>query len=91
MKYTEAMACGTFVLADKPEDLDNFGYIDGKHLVIYNDLKDLKDKIRYYLEHEYEREEIAKNGMKFVRENFNNDVITSMMLSKIKAFITEHK
>ena len=34
MKYTEVMACGTFMLADEPEDLNLLGFEDGKHLVI---------------------------------------------------------
>ena len=72
MKYTECMSCGTFMLADKPEDLDEFGYKDGKHLVIYKDINDMKDKINYYLENEEEREEIAKKGMDFVRKNYSN-------------------
>lgn len=74
IKYYEIMACGSMLLTDKPEDLKEVGFIDGKHLVIYKDLNDLKSKILYYLEHEKEREEIAKNGMDFVRENHNNTV-----------------
>ena len=69
MKYTEAMACGTFVLSDKPEDFAKQGFIDGKHIVIYNDIKDMKEKIQYYLKHDNERLKIAKNGMDFVRKN----------------------
>jgi len=69
MKYTEAMACGTFVLADEPEDMSLQGFINGKHLVLYENLKDMKDKIRYYLKHDAQRKEIALEGMKFVRKN----------------------
>lgn len=71
MKYTECLACGSFLLADKPEDFSELGYVDGKHLVLYKDLTDLKNKIRYFLNHEKEREQIAAEGMKFVRENHN--------------------
>ena len=67
MKYTEAMACGALVLADEPEDLDIQGFKNGEHLVIYDNLKDLKSKIQYYLKHDIEREKIAKAGMNFVR------------------------
>lgn len=44
----------------------------GYHLVMFDSLEDLKDKTLYYLEHEDEREEIAYNGMNFVRKNYNN-------------------
>ena len=69
-KYVEAMACGTFLLGTKAEDLERCGYKDGYHLVTYkDDFSDFEDKARYYLEHDGEREEIATNGMKFVREH----------------------
>ena len=74
MKFTEILACGTLLFADRPEDLDDMGLKDGEHLVIYKNWKDLKDIIQYYLKHDKEREEIAKNGMNFVRENHNNDI-----------------
>jgi len=68
----ETLACGTFLLTDNCDDLKKFGYIDGYHLVTFDSLDDLKDKIYYYLENEDEREEIAQNGMDLVRENYNN-------------------
>lgn len=74
MKFTEFTSCGTFVLADKPADFDELGFKDGEHMVLYKDLEDLQDKIRYYLKHEKERGEIAERGMNFVRENHNNSV-----------------
>jgi len=69
MRYTEVLSCGGFLLADKPEDFDRFGYIDKKHLVLYKDINDLRDKIQYYLKHDSEREHIARQGMKFVRKH----------------------
>jgi len=69
MKFSEVLGCGTFFLTDKPRDFEKEGFIDGKHLVLYENLKDLEDKIKYYLEHDVERERIAKQGMEFVREN----------------------
>uniref|UniRef100_A0A6M3J2E4 Putative glycosyltransferase n=1 Tax=viral metagenome TaxID=1070528 RepID=A0A6M3J2E4_9ZZZZ len=80
MKYTETMSCGSFLLADKPEDLKRFRYVDGEHLVIYRNLNDLKDKIYYYLKHGDERERIAKQGMDFVRENYSNYDMISLIL-----------
>ena len=84
MKYTEVMSCGTFLLADKPEDLDDIGFKDGEHLVIYKNWKDLKNKIQYYLKNDKEREEIAKNGMNLVREKHNNSVRIQEMTDIIK-------
>ncbi len=71
MRYTETLACGGFLMADKPEDLSMVGLKDGKHLVIYKNIGDLRDKIEYYLniKNIQERNKIAKQGMKFVRKN----------------------
>jgi spore maturation protein CgeB len=74
-KYYEVLACGTFFLTTRPEDLERLGFKNGEHLVLYkDDFSDLKDKIDYFLEHEDEREEIAKNGMDFVRKNHSSEV-----------------
>jgi len=67
-KYTEVMACGTLIMGDRIDDLEKTGLKDGEHLILYDGLKDLEDKIYYFLKHDREREKIAKNGMKFVRE-----------------------
>ena len=78
------LACGTFLLSDWRDDLEKFGFVDGQHLVSFDSLEDLKDKIYYYLEHEDEREEIALNGMNFVRENYNDTVVTKNFLDTIE-------
>ena len=86
MRYTETLACGGFLLADRPKDLDRLGFVDGKHLVIYDGLDDFKDKVTYYLkpENEKEREEIAKNGMEYVRANHSCEIRVKEMTNIIK-------
>lgn len=69
MKFTEAMACGAMVLSDEPEDLEIQGFKRDHHLVLYDDLKDMQNKLLYYLENDSERKLIATQGMKFVRKN----------------------
>jgi len=71
-RVNEVMSCGTFLLTDRNDEFQQIGYEDGKHLVLFDNLDDLRDKILYYLENEDEREEIATNGMTFVRSNFSN-------------------
>jgi len=73
-RFTETLACGTFLLSDKPGDFDYLGYQDRKHLVLYKDLSDLENKIHYFLKHEEERESIAKTGMDFVRKHHSSEV-----------------
>lgn len=79
-KFTEVLACGTFLLTDKPEDFDFLGYQDKNHLIVYKDFSDLKNKIYYFLKHEDYRESIAKTGMEFVRKNHSAEV-------RVKEFI----
>ncbi len=89
MKYTEVLSCGTLLFANRPEDLGDIGLKDGEHLIIYNGWKDLKSKIRYYLSHDREREEIANNGMKLVREKHSNDIRIKEMTEIIQKEIME--
>jgi len=83
-RVTEVLSCGTFLLTDRTEELEKFGYIDKQHLVMFNDLNDLKEKIYYYLEHEEEREKIAQQGMEFVRTNYTNEKMVRRLLEIIQ-------
>lgn len=71
-RVTETLSCGSFLLTSYCDDLIKFGYKDGEHLVMFNNIDDFTDKINYFLKNEKEREEIAENGMKFVRANYSN-------------------
>ena len=68
MRVFETLACGSFLLTDrlKPEVGLEEIFEDKKHLVLYDNEKDLLEKIDYYLRHESEREEIAYVGYKEV-------------------------
>jgi len=74
IKYTEIMSCGSFLLADEPEDYKELGYQNFKHFVIYEGLEDLSNKIKFFLKHPEQRETIAKQGMGLVREFHNNSI-----------------
>lgn len=58
----EIAASGAFQMTDERSDLLNF-YIPGEEIVTYHSPEDCVDKIRYYLEHEDERREIALRGL----------------------------
>lgn len=84
IKYVEVMSCGSLLFADLPEDLYELGYVPGKHLVLYNDLQDLKNKINYYLKNTSKAESIALEGMNFVRTNHNNSVRVKQFTEIVK-------
>ena len=57
----ETTGCGTFLITNYTPGLEKLFDI-GKEIVVYNDLNDLDNKVKYYLENEEEREKIAKSG-----------------------------
>lgn len=67
LRIFDIMGAGGFVLTNYQEELQDY-FIDGKDLVIYENIDDLQYKVRYYLEHEDERRQIAYNGCKKVKE-----------------------
>ena len=84
-KYTEAMACGCLLLTDKPKDYSKSGFVDGEHLVLFDGLKDMLDKLRYYLQHPNELAEIAKNGENFATLNYSTKAMADLFISEVEA------
>ena len=56
-----ALACRSFLLVDDQKDVKSL-FRDGKHLVIFKDMEDLRQKITYYLYQSEERKKIASQG-----------------------------
>lgn len=57
----EITGCGGFCITGAAEGMEDY-YVPGKEIVIYENVPDLIEKIRYYLEHDEERNQIAKAG-----------------------------
>jgi spore maturation protein CgeB len=74
IKYYEIMACGAMLLADEPEDLTELGFVNEQHLVIYENIEDLKDKILFYLKNPKSLRAISNQGMEFIHTNHNNKI-----------------
>lgn len=66
MRVFEALSCGRLLLTDRINNGLEDLFIDKEHLVIYDNYEDLVEKVRYYLAHPDEREEIACRGQKEV-------------------------
>lgn len=62
MRLFEATASGSFLLTEWVPGIDDL-FEDGKHLVLYKTVEEAIEKAKYYLEHDKEREAIAKAGM----------------------------
>lgn len=62
----EVMAAGAMQLLDERGDYDIIE--PGKHVASFRDGKELLEKVEYYLSHEAEREQIARQGQNHVKE-----------------------
>ena len=65
----EVLGTGGFCIARGLKDLDKYNLVEGKDLVTFTTIDDLKDKIRYYLDHPDERNEIVQNGSRKVSQS----------------------
>ncbi len=57
----EIPACGGFLMTGYADDLEKY-YALGKEIIVYENIPDLVEKVRYYLGHDEERERIARAG-----------------------------
>lgn len=57
----EIPACGTLCVTGPARHVEDF-YEPGEEIVVYSDYSDLVRKLRYYLEHDEERKQIAQAG-----------------------------
>lgn len=81
----EIMGMGGFLISDYRPELEK-EFILGEELLIYEDVADLLNKISYYMEHEEERNKIAKKGQKKVRQLYCLTRSLETMEQKIEKF-----
>lgn len=77
MRVYEAMCSGVLVTDNVPS-LAALG-IDQTNCIIYDNEKDMLDKVAYFLEHDAEREAIAKNAQAFAQKNTYKDRVAEML------------
>ena len=62
-------ANGVMQISDGEQYLEKFFSV-GEEVVSYRDVNELIDKVKYYLDHDEERENIALNGFRRVRKDY---------------------
>lgn len=68
LRFWELAGLGRFMISQKPQILIENDFTHEKNIVYCkDDLSDLIDLCEYYLQHEREREEIAKNAMAHIK------------------------
>ncbi len=78
----EILGCGGFQLVDRRRYLKDV-FEDGKDLVVFDSVEDLRKKIRYYLDNEAERSAIAEHGYNTVRKHHTYEQRVSEMMNII--------
>lgn len=80
LRIFDIMGCGGFVLTNYQAELpENFRI--GEELVAYSNLDELCELTEYYLSHEKERIEIARNGFEKVKKEYNYPARLELLLS----------
>jgi len=70
LRLWNLLACGSMVITKKIPDMKKYmGLENDVHIVEFNNFVELVKKIEYYLKNEDDRNKIAENGLKFLREN----------------------
>lgn len=78
LRIFDILGCGGFLISNYQEEIPEYFEPD-KDIVLFGSRKELLEKIDYYLKHESERNEIAKNGYQKVKENFTYDKRLELM------------
>ncbi len=65
----ELSACRAFQLSNRTDEFTNYGFIDGENIAVFHDHQDILDKIRYYLQHDEERDAIAQYAYEHVLQH----------------------
>jgi len=86
MRSYEIMACGAMLLMNRLRDdsAEKSGFVDRKHLVMFDGPADLFELIDYYLKNKGEREEIAENGYRLTIEKHTYAQRVKEMLGIVK-------
>lgn len=79
LRVLDVMSCGGFLLSNYQEELYEY-FEPGVDLVVYHDVKEIVQLVQYYLTHEEERRQIARNGQRKIKELFGfEDRIQAML------------
>jgi glycosyltransferase involved in cell wall biosynthesis len=83
MRLFEVCGVGAFQIVDDRPGVSQW-FTDGEHLVIYRDLDHLRELVRYYLDHDDERQHIAAAGQAHVYAHHTYDQRMARLLALLE-------
>ncbi|MFS0824114.1 glycosyltransferase [Bacillus sp. 1P02SD] len=86
LKFFEAPACKTLLLAEPVPDILDLGFEDGVNFVACNKVN-VHEKALYYIKNDEERQRITENGYSFIHNHHTNDVRAQELVAYIKSYI----
>ncbi|NJO00052.1 MAG: FkbM family methyltransferase [Anaerolineales bacterium] len=87
MRIFETTGCGVFLLTEHFDNLNQF-FEPGQEIETFRNEKELIEKIRYYLVHPREREEIAQRGYERCRRDHSIQQSTRLLDTIIRKHLT---
>ena len=81
VRVFDVLACGGFLLTDAQQDASEL-FTPGEDLAVYRNPQELAERVRYFLEHEGERDRIRQSGRAKVLERFTFDAIVPHMIDR---------
>ena len=83
LRCFEVMASGALLITPKPTELSEIGFIEGIHYVTFQTEAEMYESVRYYLEQEQEREEIAQAARSLVMQKHTYDARVQTILDTL--------
>lgn len=87
VRFWEIPSFETLMIADNIPLIIPHPFEDEKHCIYFDDLKDLKEKIDYYLKHDDERIEIAKAGRQHLLNYHTNAKRAEYFIDIVKRYL----
>jgi len=81
-RITEIALTKSFVLSEYAPGIEKIFEL-GKEIEVFKDKEELLQKVKYYLAHEDEREEIAKRGYERALRDYNSEIVFPRIIREI--------
>ncbi|MBU8741300.1 glycosyltransferase [Bacillus licheniformis] len=90
LKFFEAPACRTLLLAEPNQDIFDLGFKDGTHFIAC-EVEDFYDKAKYYLQNKKERQRITDNGYRLVHSQHTYHARAQEIVDTIIDFLEQQE